>query len=296
MPVTIPPAFIASTIAREGECAQAWLSELPATFEACCRRWSLTPDGAAWHGYLGVVQPVRRGDGLAALKITWPDPDAAFEAEALRLWDGRGAARLLNHNPSKNAMLLERLDAKRPLSTLSPDEGLRVAGKLLRRLAVPAPTGFPTTDDHARRLQTDLPQRWSKLDNPFGPSHLDNALSELPAIAKAPEHVVVNHDLHHNNVLAGLGGRQHDWFAIDPKVAAGDLAYGVAQLLWQDAAGVQNPDDLRHRLRMVADAAQLDLTRVTAWFRLRTLDYGLWAVAAGLTQDPLRCARFLESV
>ncbi len=39
-------------------------------------------------------------------------------------------------------MLLERLDNRRSLSDMGIEEALGIAGRLLRRLAIPAPGGF----------------------------------------------------------------------------------------------------------------------------------------------------------
>ena len=76
-----------------------WFEALPDRIEDWCTRWSLIIDGEPWHGYLGLVVPVRRADELCALKITWVDDETRNEALALRLWDGAGAVRLLDAQP-----------------------------------------------------------------------------------------------------------------------------------------------------------------------------------------------------
>ncbi len=75
------------------------------------------------------------------LKLSHRDDDVRGEATALRTWAGRGAVRLLDYDVEGDVLLLERLDASRSLVDCPPEEVSRAVGRLLRELAVPAPTG-----------------------------------------------------------------------------------------------------------------------------------------------------------
>jgi streptomycin 6-kinase len=103
--------------------------------------------------------------------------------------------------------------------------------------------------------------------------------------------LLVDTDLHHENVLAG---EREPWLAIDPKVVAGDLEFGVAQLLWQPHSGAGSREDLERLLGILADAADLDLERARGWTLVRIVDYWLWALELGLTQDSERCERLVS--
>src|SRR5690625_2634050 len=92
---------------------------------------------------LALVVPVRLpGGGAAVLKMQPVDAETAGEPVALRAWDGRGAVRLLDHDPDSGALLLEALDAGRDLERVDLDTALTRVGELLGRLhAVSVPEG-----------------------------------------------------------------------------------------------------------------------------------------------------------
>jgi streptomycin 6-kinase len=94
-------------------------------------------------GYLALVVPVLRGDARCALKVSWIDDETVNEAAALTLWNGGGAVRLLDADDTAGALLLEWLDPRRRLAEVDLSVAVPVAGRLLRRLAVPVPAQWP---------------------------------------------------------------------------------------------------------------------------------------------------------
>jgi streptomycin 6-kinase len=73
-----------------------------------------------------------------------------MEAEALRLFAGRGAALLLELDKGRGAMLLERLEPGVPLTTVRDDEeATSIAAGVMRRLWRPVPRDhqFPTVSE-----------------------------------------------------------------------------------------------------------------------------------------------------
>jgi streptomycin 6-kinase len=115
-----------------------WLALLPRLVNEHLGLWELVPDGNPWHGECAVVIPVRRRDEVAALKLTWPHPEARHEHLALRLWDGRGAVRLLAADPTAYALLLERLDGDRDLTSVPILDACEVIGTLFTKLDRPS--------------------------------------------------------------------------------------------------------------------------------------------------------------
>jgi streptomycin 6-kinase len=289
--IAVPEAFAAAAVARDGEAGRAWIQRLPGLVAELCRQWGLEADGPVMHGYLGLVIPVRRGEEDCALKVSWLDESTADEAAALAAWGGRGAVRLLEARPALGALLLERLDQTRTLRAVPIGEAVVVAGRLLRRLAIPAPPGFRRLEDVARQIAASLPERWEHAGRPLPPKLLERA-GDLAAHLGAPsEQVLVNYDLHYDDVLAG---RQEAWLAVDPKVVAGDLSFGIAQLLWTRLEEIEARGGIEHHLRLLADAAGLDAERARSWTLVRVVDYWLWALSAGLTEDPVRCATLVD--
>ena len=243
------------------------------------------------HGYLGLVVPVRRDEEICALKISWPDESTAYEIAALAAWDGHGAVRLLAADHARRAILLERLDGGRSLADLPLDEALRVAAGLVRRLAIPGPAGLPRLADVAGELAESMPARWEALGRPIPRLQIDAARDAALALGPTAAALLVNWDLHYENVLAG--GRE-PWLAIDPKALVGDPEYGVAQLLWTRLEEMEASGGLARHFDALVEVAGLDRGLAHAWTLVRCVDYCLWALGVGLTEDPVRCVRIAD--
>jgi streptomycin 6-kinase len=289
--IAVPEAFAAAAVTRAGDVGRAWVEELPRLFARVCEQWGLAPDGPAMHGYLGLVVPVRRGNEACVLKVSWIDDSNADEAAALAAWNGRGAVQLLEAEASLGALLLERLDHTRSLSGVGLDEAVAIAGRLLRRLAIPAPDGFRPLPVLAESLAATLPERWERAGRPMPRRLLDRACELAAGLGATPARLLVNYDLHYDDVLAG---RREPWLAVDPKVVAGDLEFGVAQLLWCRLEEMEAQGGLEHHFRALNEAAELDETRARGWTFVRSVDYWLWGLGVGLTEDPARCALIVE--
>jgi streptomycin 6-kinase len=243
------------------------------------------------HGYVGLVLPVtRKAREALVLKLSWVDPETEQEADALAAWSGEGAVRLISSDRDEGALLLERLDAARDLRTLAPCEAMEIAGGLLRRLAIPAPSWARRLDDEAAALRQALPGRWHATGRCLPRTLVERTLELIEVLTPADGDLLVDTDLHHENVLSG--GRE-PWLAIDPKVVAGDPEFGVAQLLWQPHSGASCRADLERLFGVLVDAAGLDRERARGWTLVRILDYWLWAQQFGLTRDAARCERLV---
>lgn len=289
--ITVPEAFAISTIAREGEAGRQWLAALPYQIETLCQRWGLTLDGTVMHGYLGVVVPVRRGEERCVLKVSWRDESNTDEALALAAWQGAGAVRLLAVEPAQAAMLLERLDHQRPLHELPIDEALVVAGGLLRRLAIPTTANFRTLPVMATEIAHGLPARWEQFGRPMPRVVLERACTLAQHYGPLAAQRLVNYDLHYDNILAG---QREPWLAVDPKVVIGDPEFGIAQLLMNRLEEIENSGGLDRHFALLCEAATLDFALARSWTLVRCVDYWLWGLSVGLTEDPKRCARIVQ--
>ncbi|WP_158885341.1 aminoglycoside phosphotransferase family protein [Amycolatopsis anabasis] len=267
----IPAAFAEQTADREGAAGEAWLAELPGLADRYCRAWSLEPDGDPLHGFVGLILPVRRADGTRAmLKLSWLDEDTRDEPVALSTWNGDGAVLLLESDPARGAMLLERLDSGRMLQTEPIGDAVRVAAGLLRRLCVPAPPGL-TCDlrAEAARLVEELPRDWKELGEPFPRRLVDAAVEVCRDLGPSADRLMVNEDLHYENVLAGT---REPWLVIDPKPVVGDPEWGTISLLW-NRFEESTVDD---RFAAVVAGAELDAGRARAWTLVRAVQNWLW--------------------
>lgn len=91
---------------------KAWVAALPALISDLASQWGLVSTGGDFrHGDNSVVLPVFQRDRPLALKLTWPPDRAQGEADALAIWQGRGAVGLVAADPPRGALLLAHLDA-----------------------------------------------------------------------------------------------------------------------------------------------------------------------------------------
>ena len=205
------------------------------------------------------------GDGTeAVLKVQEPHRESEHEAAALELWDGHGAIRLLDHDPDEHALLLERCVPGTPLSEVGQDTALDVFVELLPRLWKPAGEPFRPLADEAAWWVEYLPkQDWSKA-----PELLDaalEALRELPGTQG--EQVLVNQDLHAENVLAA---QREPWLVIDPKPLAGEREFGVAPIVRSFELG-HSKRDVLHRFDRLTSELGLDRERARGWTIAQTV-------------------------
>jgi streptomycin 6-kinase len=284
--ITVPEAFAAATVTREGEAGRKWVAELPDLVAALCEQWNLVVTGPVMHGYLGLVVPVCRTDESCVLKVSWLDESTVDETVALLAWDGRGAVRLLEAESSLGAMLLEQLDFRRSLDHVEIEEAVSIAGRLLRRLSIPAPHGLRPLQAVAEELVRSLPERWERYGRPMPRRLLDRACDLAVQLGPSSGELLVNYDLHYANVLAG---QREPWLAVDPKVVVGDPEFGMAQLLWRRLEDMQAQGGIDRHFRVLTEAAELDADLARLWTLVRCVDYWLWGVSVGLTDDPARC-------
>ncbi|WP_202867390.1 aminoglycoside phosphotransferase family protein [Kribbella pittospori] len=268
----IPAAFAQSTVDREGEAGEAWLSELPTIIEDLLAHWDCALDGPLGHGQVGVIAPVRHAGGPAALKVSFPHPGNVHEPDAFAAWDGRGAVRLYERDDDRFAMLLERAEPSTLRELGDGDEIATVAGRLSRRLSIPAPAGLPRLAEQADGWDEELRKDAAEFAGVLPVAVVDAALAVIDELGRDQPDLVVHGDFHSNNILRA--GRE-PWLAVDPKGYAGDPAYDGATLLKPRALALMESDDLMkallHELDTFADAAELDPERVRRWAHLQVV-------------------------
>lgn len=111
------------------------------------------------HGGVGLIVPVRRrAEGTAVLKVSFPHPGNVHEPDAFAAWGGHGAVLLHERDDERFAMLLERVRAANLAEVEDGDEVVTVAGRMSRRLAIPAPPGLPWLRERADAWVVQLPE------------------------------------------------------------------------------------------------------------------------------------------
>jgi len=248
-------------------------------------------------GAVGFVAPAeRRGGDRLVLKVSFVDEETQHEPDALRHWDGDGAVRLVDAEPARGALLLERLEPGTALGD-HPDraEAIGIACSLLRRLWRPVPDGHPFSlvRDLAARLADELPGRFVRQDRPFDERLLRTAADLCHDLADSSEEAVLaNRDFHLWNVLAA---EREPWLVIDPKPLVGERAFDTGHLL--RTLLPERPDGGAVDAIVDRLAAELELepAHVRAWALVRSVDDALWGLSTGGTdvEWDVRCARLL---
>ncbi|CAL9496997.1 hypothetical protein SUDANB176_03363 [Streptomyces sp. enrichment culture] len=275
--IDVPEELAASQERFNGEAGRAFVAGLPDLAAAFLRRWDLRVAGAPRHGVSALVLPVDRADGTpAVLKLQLRDEETEGEPVALRLWDGGGAVRLLDHDEPTGTLLLERLDASRMLAH-RPDvhETVLVIARLLARLhATPAPEGMRRLGDIAPALLERTRPALDRVADPVARRVVADCAAAVREVADEPGDHLLHWDLHYENVLAA---DRAPWLAIDPKPLAGDPGFD----LWPALDNRFDADDVVWRFDAMTDVLGLDRERARAWTYGRLLQNCLWHIEGG---------------
>ncbi len=234
-----------------------------------------------------LVLPVTSADGTpAALKLQPVSEENAAASIGLRAWNSDGVVRLLDHHPDTGTMLLERLDATRPLSSVADDTAaLQILAELLARLvAVPAPEGLRYLADIAATMLDQVPRAVPALRDPAQQRLVQTCASAVAELIGESGDRLLHWDLHYDNIVAGQG---KPWLAIDPEPLAGDPGFDLLPALdnrWDEV--VATGDVARAVLRrfdLLTEVLGLDRQRATGWTLGRVLQNALWDIKDGET-------------
>ncbi|MGH7763877.1 MAG: aminoglycoside phosphotransferase family protein [Candidatus Dormibacteraceae bacterium] len=189
------------------------------------------------------------------LKVAWQgDDESLHEADALELWDGDGAVRLLRRSGS--ALLEERAMPGDDLSALPDDEATAIAVDLSSRLWRRARPPFRPVAPEVVRWLDEAERKGSDLA-PLA--------RELLAELDPGADWLVHGDFHHHNVL-----RHGERFvAIDPKPYLADREYDVPSFLWNPIGNQMEDREQTDRRIAAFVKAGLDDFRIRAWTVIR---------------------------
>jgi streptomycin 6-kinase len=231
-----------------------------APLEGIARRiaaeWGLVLESPFELARYAYVAPVENGGVLKVTPVE--DDEADEEGEALELWNGDGAIRLLRRDRDRRVLLLERAHPGTDIARLPDDEATAIAVEIGTRLWRPANEPFRWIGDH-------VPRWLETAERGGGPgTELIPLARELYGRLDVGRSTVVHGDLHHHNIL-DAGGRH---VAIDPKPMLGEPEFDVPSFLWNPLSYRMRSDVTERRLAAFA-AAGLDQERMRAWAVIR---------------------------
>lgn len=265
-----------------GAQGRQWLSLLPALLSESCARWSLKLAQPFENLSYNLVIPGQMSDGTEiVLKMGVPCHELTTEAAALSLFDGVGAARLLDHDAPRGLLLIERVIPGTPLFKLQENrEATRTAATLMRRLwhrSVPAEHPFTSLTIWFRAFAR-LRDRFDGGSGPF-PAELISKAEETFAELNATSdtHVILHGDLHHANILLS---DKREWVAIDPKGVVGDAGYEVGPFMMNQLPGNSSEsatiEIINERLSIFSDELSIERERLARWAFCHAVLSAVW--------------------
>ncbi len=189
------------------------------------------------------------------LKLNAPSHfEADTEPDALALWDGRGAVRLLARDDQRRAFLIERCVPGTRLGDAAVDAE-SVLAELIRRLQpeIDGPHPFRLLADEADRWAEELASAYEHAGEPFERRLLDVVLDVFRTVDRSASWLA-NQDLHDWNILAA---EREPWLVIDPKPLVGERELEASGLL-------RHAEDVPRWLDVLADLG-LDRDRAHGW-------------------------------
>jgi streptomycin 6-kinase len=250
-------------VAGAGLTYRDWLERVPDLLEAAAAPWGLTlgeayPQGAAGH----VVRALLPDGTPAALKLIFPHREGEHEADALAVWDGDGAVRLLAVDDEGWSMVMERCEPGDLLAHSDPETALDVLAALLPRLWRTVAEPFHTLADEVAVWLEEIPAAWELAERPIDRELLDETMNALDELSRSQgEEVLLHQDLHTDNVLAA---EREPWLVIDPKPLRGEREFSVAPIVRDYVLGHSQGDVVR-RLDRLTSELDLDRDRARWW-------------------------------
>jgi streptomycin 6-kinase len=285
----LPPQFIEKVHRIFGDEGRQWLPELPAIAARCREKWDLPRGEICPHLSMNYIEftTAPSGDPLA-LKIGVPHAELFTEMEALRLYAGRKAARLLDADRNLGAILMQRLTPGTMLWQLGDNrKETEIAASIVAELTAPVPSqhDLPTFAQwiarafHSTRTEWDPEERMPR-------DLLVRAEQAFAEVTRSADDVLLHGDLHHENILLD---ERDGWLAIDPKGAIGPRCLEVGRYLQNQLPGGLPLQTriamIRERIAIFSAALDYSPRTIVAAFLIDTILSHCWSFEDGELSD-----------
>jgi streptomycin 6-kinase len=281
-PVVDVPVVVRNKAAAIG--ASAWLETLDDLVAEITLEWGIALGRVFSDATEAFVAEATLADGATAvLKLVLPTTyeAAAQEITVLRIANGDGCARLMRHDQSRGALLLERLGPSMFELGLQIEQRHTILAATAARVWRGAPDcGLPTGAEKARTLMRVILERWEALDRPCS----ERAIADAVACAERRERahdderaVLVHGDVHQWNALQADDGFK----LIDPDGLLAEAEYDLGVMMREDPVELLEGDP-HTRARKLAAATNLDATAIWEWGVIERVSTGLLATMVDL--------------
>ncbi|WP_173917380.1 aminoglycoside phosphotransferase family protein [Halobacillus sp. Marseille-Q1614] len=257
---------------------EKWLNELPELLKYCEYHWNLSIHAPFELSYNYVAPAVRKDGKEVVVKLGLPEDGHSDEREALQILNPEGIVQLIDEDPHRRILILEKVSPGTMLAELEDDEeATRIAADVIEQLTVPKPAGCRLYSTKSR--EENLRIIYQNSPNGLGPisnETLQEALQIFTYLNQSMSHLYVLHgDFHHYNILQRGG----NWAAIDPKGLVGEVEYDLVQYLLNcmpPDAGELNI--IRKRIDLFTDKLNLNKERFLMWGFAHTVLATSWSV------------------
>lgn len=272
---------------QQHETGRVWLADLPRLLPGLVHEWGLKLAAPFEKATVSYVAPAIRGTERVVLKVQWPHEECAYEAGALRTWDGGGAVRLLAHDEKRHALLLEQCRPGTALAAAKSVDPIAVLIGLLPRLWKPAGPPFKSLSAEAKEWSATLHSDWEAAGKPCERKLVDAAAEFIGQLASSQsENVLVHQDLHGDNIVAA---ERQPWLAIDPKPLLAEREFSLAPIVRSFEFGHSQTEVIK-RLDRLSVGLSLDRERVRGWAIAQTM---AWSFDSGFADRHYKTARWL---
>lgn len=228
--MNLPVGFIQNIHASFGERGRVWLLHLPDLIEEASQRWGLLDIKPVLNLSYNFVAFARQAGEEVVLKLGVPNRELTSEMQALKLFGGAGACRLLDCDEDKGFLLIERLKPGVMLAEMEDDEKrTHIAIDVMQGLWKPAPIEsqrFIRLTDWFGELKRVRPM-FNGGTGPFPGEIFERVEAQLPELFDDEDICLMHGDFHHYNILSSERG----WLVIDPKGVIGPAGYEIGPFM-----------------------------------------------------------------
>lgn len=296
------PELVQQRAMSNGSAGRQWLNDLPELVTSLADQWGLVLGQPSRGGTASFVVAATDSSGRdCVLKVAMPldiDDRDSFARSVLvhQLADGRGCARLYEHDDAAPAMLLERLGPNLAELGMPLPQLLTTIANTLRTFWQPVgdDCALPSAIEKAHWLADHIERWWGELGQPCSRKVVDRALSYCDERAAAFDPslaILVHGDAHGWNTLdAGKGTFKF----VDPEGLRSEPAHDLSVPMREYNEPLLDGDTrhiLRKRAEMLARLCNVDPEPVWQWGYIERVSTGLLNVRDFETNDG---AVFLE--
>ncbi|GHO46766.1 aminoglycoside phosphotransferase family protein [Ktedonospora formicarum] len=301
------PWAVRQKVATLGEEGLWWVEGLGELIEVLEQEWDMSVGKCLAGGSEAYVAEARMGDGSEAiLKLAMPEMvgNTVFENEVqtFAVADGHGYARLIRHDLTRRAMLLERLGT--PLMDLgyATNTQIEIICTTLKAAWTHRPPAslLQTGTGVAEALANFITTLWEELGRPVSKRAYHKVLSFARSREAAfdPQSAVLVHgDAHSGNILQDLSQPQPAFKFIDPDGFVAEPAYDLSIPMreWCDEL-LADPVSLgRERCDYLSHLTGVDPQGIWEWGFIQSMSHGLFLLKVGQVQAGRKVLQVAEA-